>query len=174
VLAGEGSLQADLERRTREVGLADHVRFAGQVEPIGPLLLAADACVLPSLWEGLPLSLLEALARARPMVASRVGGVPEVIEDGLTGRMVPAGDAEALAAVLEDFHRKPDVARRMGLEGAARVEAEFTWQRVVESFEEVYDEVLGLATVTPSDRGGADGRTPERSGGRARLRGGAR
>jgi len=183
VLAGEGTLRADLERRVREAGLGDHVRFAGQVEPIGPLLLAADACVLPSLWEGLPLSLLEALARARPVIASRVGGVPEAIEDGVTGRTVPAGDAAALAAALEDFHRKPDVARRMGLEGAARVEAEFTWQRVVESFEEVYDEVLGLATVTPSDREGTEGRVFERSGsrpgsrsgsGRARLRGGTR
>ena len=149
VLAGEGSLRDELERRTRELGLADQVSFAGQVEPIGPLLLAADACVLPSLWEGLPLSLLEALARARPVIASRVGGVPEAIEDRVTGRLVPAGDVDALAAALEDFHRRPDPGRRMGLEGAERVRAEFTWERVVESFEEVYDEVLGLASFTP-------------------------
>jgi len=170
VLAGEGSLRADLERRSREAGLGDQVRFAGQVEPVGPLLLAADACVLPSLWEGLPLAVLEALARARPVIASRVGGVPDVVEDGLTGRLVPAGDAAALAAALEDFHRRPDPPRRMGLEGAARVEAEFTWPRVVESFEEVYDEVLGLATVTPKGGGPADGRMLER----ARIRGRAR
>ncbi len=153
VLAGEGSLRADLERQASAAGLGDHVRFAGQVEPVGPLLLAADACVLPSLWEGLPLSLLEALARGRPVVASRVGGVPEAIEDGLTGRLVPAGDPAALALVLEDFHRRPDPGRRMGLAGAERVSAEFTWPRVVEAFEELYDEVMGLASVTPG--GGA-------------------
>jgi glycosyltransferase involved in cell wall biosynthesis len=177
VMAGEGSLRADLERQARAAGLGDQVSFAGQVEPLGPMLLAADACVLPSLWEGLPLSLLEALARARPVIASRVGGVPEAIEDGLTGRLVPAGDPAALALVLEDFHRRPDPARRMGLEGAARVQAEFTWSRVVESFEEVYDEVLGLATIAPR---GADARIPGRSGPRSgeradgRLRGGGR
>ncbi|MEK7329608.1 MAG: glycosyltransferase family 4 protein [Candidatus Eisenbacteria bacterium] len=149
VLAGEGSLRADLERRAAAAGVAERVRFAGQVETVGPLLLAADACVLPSLWEGLPLSLLEALARGRPTVASQVGGVPEVIEDGVTGRLVPAGDAAALAAVLEDFHRRPDAARRLGRAGAERVRAEFTWPRVVEAFEAVYDEVLGLASFAP-------------------------
>ncbi|HKQ56588.1 MAG TPA: glycosyltransferase, partial [Candidatus Eisenbacteria bacterium] len=101
VLAGEGSKRQDLERRARELELGDHVRFAGQVDPIGPLLLAADACVLPSRWEGLPLVLLEALARARPVLATRVGGVPEAIEDRVTGRLVPAGDPLALAAELE-------------------------------------------------------------------------
>ncbi len=150
VLAGEGSLRAELERRVDQADLGDRVRFAGQVEPIGPLLAAADACLLPSLWEGMPLTLLEALARARPVVASRVGGVPEAVEDGVTGRLVPPGDAAALAAVLEDLHRRPDAARRLGLAGAARVEEEFTWARVVESFEALYDEVLGLASVTPA------------------------
>ncbi|MGH7729797.1 MAG: glycosyltransferase [Candidatus Eiseniibacteriota bacterium] len=168
VMAGEGSLRAALERQTEEAGLGDHVRFAGQVEAAGPLLTAADACVLPSLWEGLPLALLEALARARPVIASRVGGVPDVIEDGLTGRLVPPGDAAALAAALEDFHRKPDPPRRMGLEGAARIEAAYTWPRVVESFEEIYDEVLGLATLAPRAHPRAGAR--ERGGG---MRGGA-
>jgi glycosyltransferase involved in cell wall biosynthesis len=168
VLAGEGSLRAELERRAHDAGLGDRVRFAGQVEPIGPLLAAADACVLPSLWEGLPLSLLEALARARPVVASRVGGIPEVVEDGVHGRLVPPGDPAALAAALEEFHRRPDGARRMGLAGAARVEAEFTWPRVVEAFEELYDDVLGLASVTPRARRPADRRAPARSGWGAR------
>jgi glycosyltransferase involved in cell wall biosynthesis len=155
VMAGEGSLRSELERRAREAGLDDALRFAGQVEPIGPLLAAADACVLPSLWEGLPLSLLESLARERPVIASRVGGVPDVIEDGVTGRLVPPGDPAALAAALEEFHRRPDPGRRMGLEGAARIQAEFTWPRVVEAFEEIYDEVLGLATLTPRESAGA-------------------
>lgn len=153
VLAGEGSLRADLERRAAAAGLGERVRFAGEVEAVGPLLLAADACVLPSLWEGMPLTLLEALTRGRPVAASHVGGVPDVIEDGVTGRLVPAGDAAALAAVLEDFHRRPDAARRLGSDGAERVRAEFTWASVAEAFEAVYDDVLGLASFAPA-RGG--------------------
>lgn len=153
VLAGEGSLRADLEHRAAAAGLGDRVRFAGQVEAVGPLLLAADACVLPSLWEGMPLTLLEALARGRPVVASQVGGVPDVIEDGVNGRLVPAGDAAALAAVLEDFHRRPDAARRLGSTGADHMRAEFTWARVADAFEAVYDDVLGLASFAPARAG---------------------
>jgi glycosyltransferase involved in cell wall biosynthesis len=147
--AGEGALRAQLERRAAELGLGAQVRFLGQVEDVGPLLLAADAVVLPSLWEGLPLTLLEALARGRPVVASAVGGVPEVIEDRVEGRLTPPGDVAALADVLESFHRRPDAALRLGRNGARRVRAEFTWNRVVEGFEAVYDEVLGLASFAP-------------------------
>jgi glycosyltransferase involved in cell wall biosynthesis len=164
VLAGEGSLRADLEARVAAAGLGDRVRFFGQVDAVGPLLLAADACVLPSLWEALPLTLLEALARGRPVVASQVGGVPEVIEDGVNGRLVPAGDGTALAAVLEDFHRRPDAARHLGRAGADRVRAEFTWPRVVSAFEAVYDEVLGLASFAPER--GRDRRSGSRRGAR--------
>jgi glycosyltransferase involved in cell wall biosynthesis len=149
-LAGEGSLRGVLERRAAELGLGAKVRFLGQVETLGPLLMAADLVVLPSLWEGLPLTLLEAMARGRPVVASAVGGVPEVIDDGVHGRLVPPGDAAALALALEECHHKPDAARQLGARAADRVRREFTWARVVESFEAVYDDVLGLASFTPA------------------------
>jgi len=150
-LAGDGSLRASLERRTAELGLTDCVRFLGLVEEIGPLLAAADAVLMPSRWEGLPLTLLEALARARPVVASAVGGIPEVIEDRVSGRLVPPGDVAALAEVLEWLHRRADLAAALGRDGAARVREHYTWEHVVESFEEVYDEVLGLASFAPED-----------------------
>ena len=152
-LAGDGSLRASLERRVAELGLTDCVRFLGMVEEIGPLLAAADAVVMPSRWEGLPLTLLEALARARPVVASAVGGIPEVIEDRLSGRLVPPGDAFALAEALEWLHRRADLAAALGREGAARVRERYTWEHVVQSFEEVYDEVLGLASFAPAGGG---------------------
>ena len=158
VLAGEGSLRETLERQVNEAGLADRVHFAGRVDPLGPLLMACDACVLPSLWEGLPLVVLEALARARPVVASRVGGIPEAVEDGVTGRLVPPGDPAALAAVLEDFYRRADAAMRLGLAGAERVLESFTWERVIEAFESLYDVVLGLASFSPADGGGSAAR----------------
>jgi glycosyltransferase involved in cell wall biosynthesis len=151
VLAGDGSLRGAFEARARALGLEASVHFPGQVEDLGPLLTAADAVVLPSRWEGLPLVLLEALARARPVVASAVGGVPEVVVDGEQARLVPPGDPQALAEVLEAFHRHPDSALRLGRRGAARVRESYTWPRVVEAFESVYDEVLGLASFTPED-----------------------
>ncbi len=151
VLAGEGSKRAALEARAKELGLGTRVRFPGQVENLGPLLAAADAVALPSRWEGLPLVLLEAMVRARPVVATPVGGIPEVVEDGVHGRLVPVGDAAALAGALADFHRRPDEAVRMGRRGAARVRESYTWPRVVEAFEAVYDEVLGLASFAPAD-----------------------
>jgi glycosyltransferase involved in cell wall biosynthesis len=157
--AGDGSRRAALERRAAELSLADHVRFLGMVEEIGPLLAAADAVVMPSRWEGLPLTLLEALARARPVVASAVGGIPEVVEDRISGRLVPPGDVSALEEALEWLHRRSDLASALGREGAARVREHFTWDRTVASFEEVYDEVLGLASFAPeSARGGKGAR----------------
>ncbi len=157
-IAGDGSLRGALEARAVALGLADRVRFLGQVEAIGPLLAAADAVVLPSLWEGLPLTLLESLARGCPVVASAVGGIPEVIEDGVSGRLVAPGDPAALADVLASFHGRPEHARQLGRAGEQRVREHFTWQRVVDGFESVYDEALGLASFTPAAARGAKGR----------------
>ena len=154
-LAGDGALRASLERRVAELGLADRVRFLGLVEEIGPLLAAADAVVMPSLWEGMPLTLLEALARARPVAASAVGGIPEVIEDRVSGRLVPPGDVAALTEALVWLHRRADLADALGREGAARVRESYTWDRVVQAFEEVYDDVLGLASFAPEEAGRA-------------------
>jgi glycosyltransferase involved in cell wall biosynthesis len=151
--AGDGSTRAALEARREALGLGAHARFLGQVEDPGPLLAAADAVVLPSRWEGLPLVVLEALARGRPVVASGVGGIPEVIEDGVEGRLVPPDDATALAAALEDCFRRSDVAQSMGRRGARLIQDRYTWPRVVENFETVYDEVLGLAAFDVGRRG---------------------
>lgn len=155
VFAGEGELREAFATRTANLGLTHRVRFVGQIEELGPLLLAADAVIMPSRWEGLPLTLLEALARARPVIASAVGGIPEVIRDGVEGRLVPAGDVQALADALESFHRRPDIAQSMGREGARRVRESYTWARVVEAFEGVYDEALGLASFDPAGASGA-------------------
>jgi glycosyltransferase involved in cell wall biosynthesis len=149
-IAGEGSRRDALEHRARDLGLGARVRFLGQVEHVGALLLAADTVIVPSRWEGLPLTLLEAMARARPVVASAVGGIPEAVEDGVSGRLVPPGDPLKLAAALEDLHGKPDLARQLGAHAAERVRQKFTWSRVVEAFEAVYDDVLGLAGFSPA------------------------
>lgn len=148
-VAGDGALRGALEQRAQEVGLAPKIRFLGQLDDVGPLFAAADAVVLPSLWEGLPLTLLEAMVRSRPVIATQVGGVPEVLDHGVNGQMVPPGDAMALADALESYHRKTDRAIRLGRAGGELVRTEYTWQAVVDGFEAVYDEVMGLAQVTP-------------------------
>ena len=147
--AGDGSRRESLERQVAALDLDAHVRFVGRLDDVGPLLAAADAVLLPSRWEGLPLVLLEALVRLRPVVASAVGGVPEVVEDGVSGVLVPPGDVAALAEALEQLHRKPDRAYRLGRTGGERVRAAYTWEAVVDGFEALYDEILGLASVTP-------------------------
>lgn len=148
-LAGSGSLRESLEARAGALGLEADVRFLGTLDELGPLLAAADAVVLPSHREGLPLTLLEAMVRARAVVASAVGGVPEVIEDGVSGLLVPPGQAAALAEALGRVGRDPLGAESLGAAAAARVRAHFTWPKVVERFEAVYDEVLGLASFAP-------------------------
>ena len=157
-LAGEGTLRGALEARAQELGLAHKIHFLGQLDDMGSLLAAADAVVLPSLWEGLPLALLEAMVRARPVTATAVGGVPEVLEDDHNGQLVPPGDALALADALERYHRKPDRALRLGRAGADLVRADYTWRAVVQGFESVYDDVCGLATFTPEEVGSGAGK----------------
>jgi glycosyltransferase involved in cell wall biosynthesis len=160
-VAGDGALRGALEERASQLGLGTRVRFLGALDDIGPLLAAADAVVLPSLWEGLPLTLLEAMARSRPVIATAVGGVPEVVDHAENGWLVPAGDVVALADALELFHRKSDRATRLGRAGGELVRRDYHWQAVVEGFESVYDEVLGLATFTPEEPA-----PPARGGGR--------
>lgn len=148
-VAGDGSLRGALEAKAKALGIEKKVHFLGMLEDVGPLLAAADGVVLPSLWEGLPLTLLEAMARSRPVIATAVGGVPEVVEDGVHGMLVPERNAGALADALELLHRKPEQALELGQNAALRVREDYTWDRVVENFELVYDEVLGLATFSP-------------------------
>jgi glycosyltransferase involved in cell wall biosynthesis len=155
VVAGDGSRRAWLEQRAVSLGLTPRVQFVGQLDDVGGLLAAADGVILPSRWEGLPLVLLEAMVRGRPIVATAVGGVADAIEDGVTGTLVPPNDVSALAAALEHLHRRADRAWRLGEAAADVARARYSWVSVVDEFESVYDEVLGLATVTPEGKAAA-------------------
>lgn len=150
VVAGEGSRRGWLEQQAVSRGLAPRVQFVGQLEDVGGVLAAADGVILPSRWEGLPLVLLEAMARGRPIVASRVGGMADALEDGVSGTLVPPGDPAALAAALESLHKRADKAWRMARVAAQRVRERYTWPAVVDEFEAVYDDVLGYATFAPA------------------------
>jgi len=155
VVAGDGTRRGWLEQRALSLGLSPRVQFVGQLDDVGPLLAAADGVVLPSRWEGLPLVLLEAMARGRPIVATAVGGVADALADGVTGTLVPPNDVGALSTALEHLHRRADRAWRLGQAAADVARDRYSWHAVVDEYESVYDEVLGLATVTPEGRSAA-------------------
>ena len=157
-IVGAGPQRLELEQRIDALALGASAHLLEPDDDPGPLLAAADAVVVPSLWEGMSSVLLQALARGRPVIASAVGGAPDVIENGATGRLVPPGDARSLADALESFHRRADSALRMGREAERRAQDEFTWERVVDAYEAVYDEVLGLASFAPDRDAVARGR----------------
>ena len=164
-LAGDGARRAALERRVEELGLGSQVHFLGSVDALGPVLLAANVVVLASREEAQPLSILEAMARARPVVASAVGGLRDLIDDGENGLLVRPADPEALAQALILLHQRPDFARRLGDEAGDRVRAGSTWAHAVARHEVVYDEVLGFAGFTPEVE--ARGRAASSAGSRA-------
>lgn len=131
LFVGDGEGREALRALAREQDVEHACRFVGATDAVTEFYAAADVVVLPSLSEGFPFVVLEALAMARPVVATAVNGVPEIIEDGMTGRLVPARNAPALAAAIGQVLRNRETAARMGEAGRARVAAKFTAERMV-------------------------------------------
>jgi glycosyltransferase involved in cell wall biosynthesis len=125
--------------------LEGQVRRLPAVNDVPSLLAASDALVLASRFEGLPLVALEAMALGRPVVGTRVCGLEETVEDGVTGRLVAAEDAAALAAAMLDILERPAEGARFGFLGRRRYEARFRAQRMVAETDAVYDSLLGGA-----------------------------
>jgi glycosyltransferase involved in cell wall biosynthesis len=127
LVVGDGPDRAALERRAGAQGLGDRVRFVGSKPPseVSELLQTADIFVLPSFAEGVPVVVMEALAAGLPVVASFVGGMAELVEDGVTGYLIPPGDPAPLAARVEALIDDPETRNRMGQAGRAKVVAEF-------------------------------------------------
>ncbi|GJG86442.1 hypothetical protein tb265_16230 [Gemmatimonadetes bacterium T265] len=142
VLAGDGPLRDVLQTRARTLGIADRVRFLGARDDVPALLAASDLFVLPSLFEGLPLSVLEAMAARTPVIATRIGGTDEAVVDGETGLLVPPRDPEALAAAIRRLLGDPALARRLAAAGHARVHREFSVATMTAQTEAVYDAIL--------------------------------
>src|SRR5262245_53812860 len=143
---GGSAALARYEQMASALGLGRRVRFLGYRSDVADVLRAADLVVLPSLDEGLPLAALEAMACAKPIVATRGGGIPEAVIDGVTGLLVPANEPDQLASailhVLSDRHG----ALRMGTSARGRVLAQFSMTRFVTAIEALYTEVLGRPT----------------------------
>jgi len=138
-LAGDGPEREYLERITAALGLSGTVRFLGERDDVPALMARADVFVLPTTGrEGLGISALEAMAAGLPVVASRVGGLPEIVSNGRTGCLVPPGDAAALEGAIHDLLSNPDRARSLGQEGRRRVERDFSARAMVRNVETVY------------------------------------
>ncbi len=131
--------------RSSRLDLSRHVLRLGLRSDVPRLLQAADAVLLTSLNEGIPLTLIEAMAARLPVVATRVGGVPEVVEEGQTGLLAPSGDDEALAEQILRLAADAPLRQQMGAQGRERALALFAEDRMVAAYDRLYSEVLGEA-----------------------------
>ncbi|AGA26781.1 glycosyltransferase [Singulisphaera acidiphila] len=145
VIFGDGPLHADLERQIGESGLADRFLLAGFRDDLDRIIPHFDLFTLPSFTEGLPNVALEASAASVPVVATAVGGTPEVIEEGVNGRLVPPGDAAALADRLLDALRDDEGRWSMGRRGRQRVQEQFTFEAQASHYHRLFDELTSLA-----------------------------
>jgi len=142
-LVGDGPQRQRLEREAARLGIAGAVRFTGVRDDVPEMLRQATVFVRPSTLEGLPLTILEAMACGLPVVATPVGGTPEVVRDGDQGLLIPVDDEAALAAAILKLLDDPAAATEMGRRGRETVVHGYDWEKVVAHTEEVYREVIG-------------------------------
>lgn len=142
LVAGRGPLLEHYQRLAASLGIQDRVRFLGFRNDLPDLMVASDAFVLPSVAESFGLVLAEALYLGKPVIASRVGGIPEIVDDGVDGLLVPPGDAQALSEVMEKFLRGSVLLPGQGKAAVAKVRARFDFQQMLRKYEAVYERVL--------------------------------
>jgi glycosyltransferase involved in cell wall biosynthesis len=154
-IAGDGPLRAGLEQLAAELGLDGAVRFLGRVDNVASEMERSFAVVVPSRGEGFGMVALEAAERGRPVIASAVGGLPEIVEDGVTGSLVPSDDVASLAAAIVGLVRDPERAAAMGRAARERAIAEFSLARCADRTAELYRAALdrrasNRSTATPA------------------------
>jgi glycosyltransferase involved in cell wall biosynthesis len=145
LLAGDGPARTQLERLTDELRLRAHVEFAGEVphDGVPDVLQRLDIFAMPSTWEGFGVSALEASAMELPAVASNIHGIPDVVDDGRTGILVPPADEAALAGAIERLARDAALRRAMGTAGREFVRRHYRWQDNAALMERLYDDMTG-------------------------------
>jgi glycosyltransferase involved in cell wall biosynthesis len=149
ILVGDGELRATLERLVDALGLTDRVRFTGWRRDLAGVYSAIDVGVLSSKNEGTPVALIEAMAAGKPVVATAVGGIEDVVRDGVTGQVVPAGDVDALAGAMVRLALDPMERRRLGLNGRREMTARFGADRVVDDMSCFYRQALAAKRRVP-------------------------
>jgi glycosyltransferase involved in cell wall biosynthesis len=142
VIAGRGGLLDKLQKESADLNIQNNIRFLGFREDIHDLLQAMDVFVLPSISEGLPLSALEAMASKKPVVATDVGGMPEVVMNGQTGFTVPSKNPKSLAEKIMFLLENKNLADEMAEKSRNRVEKEFALENMVSRYQELYDNIF--------------------------------
>ncbi|MCX6355316.1 MAG: glycosyltransferase [Candidatus Aureabacteria bacterium] len=142
IFVGDGKLRPQIEQWIEERNLRSRILLLGSREDSTQIMLLSDLVVLASHQEGFPNVLLEAMAVGKPVVATCVGGVPEIVEDRRTGFLVPPKDPERLAAAIIDMLQRPQEVREMGLRGLERVRDLFSVEKMVQSYEDLYLSLL--------------------------------
>jgi glycosyltransferase involved in cell wall biosynthesis len=141
-IAGTGDLRAELEAQAEALGIARQVCFTGFRHDILSLIRCFEIFVFPSNLEGLGTSVLDAMALGKPVVATQAGGIPEMVQDGVTGLLVPPRDPKALAQAILQLLRQPVLATRFGEAGARRVQQHFTSERMALQTMQVYHQLV--------------------------------
>jgi glycosyltransferase involved in cell wall biosynthesis len=152
LVVGDGPLRTDLHALAASLELLPSLRFLGARDDVWELLQVSDLLVMPSLWEGLPVAMIEAAACGIPVVASRVGGVEEVVEDGVSGLLVPPGDDAALASSIAYMLSVPERRLQMGGEARRRVEERFSVDRVGKAIADLYCHLWGRTQTASRKR----------------------
>jgi len=142
VLVGDGPEYGRTRELVEKLGLADHVRYVGVVDGVAPLLAAADVLLLPSETESFGLVALEAMASGVPVVASDVGGLPEVVEHGVTGYLAPVGDVDAMAGYCVRLLADSEDGRKVGEAARRRASEKFDYRSIIPQYERIYERLL--------------------------------
>ena len=143
LIIGTGELDQALRDRAAELGLDDCVLFTGMRTDVPRLVAALDVFVMPSLWEGLPIALLEAMASSRAVLCTRVGGIPDVVQDGVNGVLIDAGDVEALREGIESLLAQPQHRAELGREARATVIERFDITRTAKAYNALHCQAVG-------------------------------
>jgi glycosyltransferase involved in cell wall biosynthesis len=151
VLIGEGPERDKIQQEIARQGVGQHIHLLGLRTDVPRLLAGADGFLLTSISEGIPLTVIEAMAAGLPVVGTRVGGMSEVVEEGVTGLLCPAGDDKALARELVRLADNPDLRAQLGEAGRQRAHARFSETRMMEEYARLYQEMIG--SPTPEVRG---------------------
>jgi glycosyltransferase involved in cell wall biosynthesis len=142
VLAGDGECRGEFDRQVGELGLQQNFFFLGRRSDVPEVLANCDIAVLPSRAEGLPNAVLEYMAAGLPTVASRVGGNTELIQDGITGLLVPPEDAPSLATALLHLLRNPEWSRQLASNGQRLATESYSFERLIREVDELYTDIL--------------------------------
>jgi len=144
VMVGDGPLRAEAQALLAAAGIAELAWLPGERHDVPEVLRGFDCFVLPSLAEGISNTILEAMSSGLPVIATNVGGNPELVDEGRTGKLVPAGDFEAMAQAIIAYAQDPEQARAAGRAGRAEVERRFSLDAMVGGYRRLYDRCLGI------------------------------